>query len=375
MPEGQTQVGETECSLAFRQNVKVNFNAVAQAFKQGINCYIHHSRWDSKYACERECRTLTKGPFHMNSPTPLNTSSLSQGGWIKNVKAHLHKKRAATHKPFGLILGGGGARGLAHVGVLRALNHLGYYPAAITGVSMGAVVGATYALNEAWYSELVNMDISGFPKLPHFKSSNAKTVLSNLFLAERAARNMYFGQGSGEASVNWGRGVLEHLTMGKNLQDGRIPIYTVATDILTGARVVSKTGNAVDAIYASSALAGVLPPLQRDGYLLVDGGYSDVAPVDTLRDIGLDIIIAIDPSQNRPAKVPKNGLQAMLRSIQIMQDAFAKRQFEQADLILRPKFATSIGAMDFKNKRHCIAAGVKSVRVAAPRLHEMVGVD
>lgn len=280
----------------------------------------------------------------------------------------------ARHKSFGLVLAGGGARGLSHAGVLKALNHWGYFPSAVAGVSMGAVVGATYALNDDWYDELVAMDVSGFPTLPEFRTPGVAKMFKNLMLAEKAGRDLYFGLGAGQDSVGWGRDVLRNLVRGKSLQNGRIPIYTCATDILTGKRVVTSEGDAVDAIYASSALAGLLPPLELNSHILIDGGYSDVAPVDILRDRGLDFVIAVDPGQRRVDAEPKNGLEVLLRSIEITQNAFAGARLAKADLVFKPKFKHSVGVMAFKHKRECIAAGISAVRRRKVQLHEMLGV-
>jgi len=86
-----------------------------------------------------------------------------QSSTATDVTATFEARGEASHPPFALVLAGGGARGLAHAGVLRALHHYGYRPSAIVGVSMGAVVGATYALNPDWYGELLAMDTNGFP--------------------------------------------------------------------------------------------------------------------------------------------------------------------------------------------------------------------
>ena len=92
------------------------------------------------------------------------------------------------HKSFALVLSGGGARGLSHAGVLRALIARGYVPSAIVGVSMGAVVGSTYALNDDWYRELEEMDTSGFPASPDFRRPGLMSWLRNLAIMQRAAR-------------------------------------------------------------------------------------------------------------------------------------------------------------------------------------------
>jgi NTE family protein len=262
-------------------------------------------------------------------------------------------------KRFGLVLSGGGARGLAHVGVLRALDHLGCTPGVIVGVSMGAIVGAAYALNNRWYDELVGLDAAEFPVMPDFSRPGAIGLIRTVLTARETISGMYFGWGVSEAAVKWGRGLLSSLTRGKRLEDGRVPVFVSATDIETGKRAVLSEGSASDAIYASSAIAGVLPPLQLGDLLLIDGGYSDMAPVDIARDAGAEQVIAVDASTTDVAPPPQNGLQAMLRSIEICQNEHSLLRIKRADLVLKPKFAHHIGALDFQHFRSSIAAGAR----------------
>ena len=272
--------------------------------------------------------------------------------------------RGKAHKSFALVFSGGGARGLSHAGVLRALASRGYVPSAIVGVSMGAVVGATYALNDDWYDALVEMDTSGFPATPDFRLPGLTARMRGLWMALLAARDMYFGWGVGARTETWGRSVLSGLTKGKNLQDGRIPAFVCATDMLSGQRVVFGKGDATDYVYSSAALAGILPPLVDDPYVLMDGAYSDIAPVDVARATGAEVVIAVDPSQRENATGPKNGLQAMMRSIEVCQYEHARLRFEQADFVIRPAFSQTIGTLEFRQKRHCIAAGAVATRRA-----------
>lgn len=269
------------------------------------------------------------------------------------------------HKSFALVLSGGGARGLSHAGVLKSLITKGYIPSAIVGVSMGAVVASTYALNDNWYDELVEMDTSGFPATPDFRLPGLIARLRGLRIAMLAARDMYFGWGVGARTETWGRNVLTDLTKGKELQDGRIPIFVCATDMLSGQRVVFDKGPATDCVYSSAALAGILPPLVHGDHILMDGAYADIAPVDVARAAGVEVVIAVDPSQRENATGPKNGLQAMMRSIEVCQHEHARLRFAQADLVIRPAFTQTIGTLEFRLKRHCIAAGA----VAARRAH------
>ena len=274
------------------------------------------------------------------------------------------KSVGKTHRSFALVLSGGGARGLSHAGVLRALVARGYIPSAIVGVSMGAVVGSTYAMNDDWFDALVGMDTSGFPATPDFRLPGLVAKFRGLRIALLAARDMYFGWGVGARTETWGRNVLFGLTRGKNLENGRIPVFVCATDMLTGTRVVFGKGNATNYIYASAALAGILPPLVDGPHVLMDGAYADIAPVDVARTTGVEVVIAVDPSQRENAVGPKNGMQAMLRSIEVCQYEHARLRFAQADLVVRPEFGQSIGTLEFDLKRHCIAAGAVATRRA-----------
>jgi NTE family protein len=276
------------------------------------------------------------------------------------------------HKSFALVFSGGGARGLSHVGVLKALTSLGYFPSAIVGVSMGAVVGATYALNPSWYRDLVEMDTSGFPSTPNFQGQRLAERVRGLTIALLAARDMYFGWGAGARTESWGRGVLSALTKGKNLEDGRIPVFACATDLLSGERVVHNRGVAADYIYASAALAGILPPLIDGPHVLMDGAYADIAPIDVARGTGVDVVIAVDPSQSATKVAPRNGIQAMLRSIEICQSEHARLRFSEADMVIRPKFRNSIGTLEFRSKRHCIASGVMAVRRSGDQIRSLL---
>lgn len=276
------------------------------------------------------------------------------------------------HKSFALVLSGGGARGLSHAGVLKTLVARGYIPSAIVGVSMGAVVAATYALNDNWYDELVEMDTSGFPDAPDFRLPGLVARLRSLRIALLAARDMYFGWGVGARTEAWGRRVLTDLTKGRNLQDGKIPIFVCATDMLSGQRVVFDAGPATDCVYSSAALAGILPPLVDGPHVLMDGAYADIAPVDVARAAGVEVVIAVDPSQRENTAGPKNGLQAMLRSIEVCQYEHARLRFTQADLIIRPAFTQTIGTLEFRKKRHCIAAGAVATRRAHDKIKKLL---
>jgi len=286
----------------------------------------------------------------------------------------LGQKNKQEYKPFALVLAGGGARGLAHAGVLRALEHYGFYPSGIVGVSMGAMVGVSYGLNLDWFQALLKMDTGRFPQPIGALKSGVREQLRTLVAKERFVQDMLFGWGVGSKAQSQGQKILRELTQNGHIEDARLAVAAVATDLLTGQRVVMRRGNAAEAAYASGALAGILPPhITDDGQLLADGAYTDIAPVDVAREMGAEVVIAVnlDQSKERQPTIG-NGLQALMRALEICHYQHAHLRFAAADLVLRPPFPFSIDTLDFSQKRVCVAAGVQAVRSALPELRELL---
>jgi len=107
-----------------------------------------------------------------------------------------------------------------------------------------------------------------------------------------------------------------------------------------------------------------VPPARLGGQVLVDGGYSDIAPVDVARAAGAEVVIVVDPSDRGIAPEPANGIDALLRAIEICQNEHAHLRFKDADLVLRPSFPLPIGTLDFRHRRLAIAAGIRATRRA-----------
>jgi len=170
------------------------------------------------------------------------------------------------------------------------------------------------------------------------------------------------GWGPGAGSAPTADVLLRSLTQGRGLDEGRVPVAVCATDLRSGSRVVLEKGSAAEAVYASAALAGLLPPLDRDGYLLCDGAYSDLAPVDVARRFGSAAVVAVDPVQAAVDHDIHNGFQALTRAVEICHLRHAELRFEEADLVIRPRFRRRIGVLDFGAKRECVAAGIRAVR-------------
>lgn len=281
-----------------------------------------------------------------------------------------------NHRPFTIVLGGGGARGFAHAGVLRALGREGLRPSAIVGVSMGAVVGATYAHRSDWYEAMLAMDLSAFPGPADAGSGEGSNRFGGVRRAVsylRVVKAMLTAWGPGTAARDAGLEELRRLLGPAGLEGGRIPVAVSATDLRSGRRVVLRTGPAVEAVYASAALAGVLPPLEREDLLLADGAYTDLAPVDVARGLGPGPVIAVDPGQPAEAGEIHNGFQAITRAMEICHLRHADLRFDDADLVLRPRFRRPIDTLEFDARRECIAAGLRAVRSRRGVVRELLG--
>jgi len=257
--------------------------------------------------------------------------------------------------------------------VLRALQHLGFAPAGLVGVSMGAVVAATYALREDWYEALLSADLSGFPQPNRQPSFGERPpAIRRALDYAHTAWNMVTGWGAPAQVEEAGRAFLTGLLGSKELGEGRIPVVVCATDLHSGARIPFSSGSAADAVYASSALAGILPPAVEGDRVLVDGTYADIAPVDLARSMGWPVVIAVDPGQVPGAGPITNGMQAMLRAAEICHYGHAHLRLLEADIVLHPRFARFIDVLEFEARRECVAAGIESVRAGRNDIERML---
>lgn len=267
-------------------------------------------------------------------------------------------------KKIGLALGGGGAKGMAHLGVLRVLEKEKIPVSAIAGTSVGALVGGAYALEsnvELWITRFLDYFLSvGFKQLGEQniaqEPSKLLKILDESLVNIPSLVKSFF-------SLRRMDGIMGSLLPKVNIEDLRIPFAAISCDILSGKEVVFKKGPLRMAIDASSTVPGIWPPVEYEGMYLMDGGTVDNVPVDVARELGADKVIAVDvrPSLPQPT-VPKNRFETYARVIDIQQYYLAQPQLDKADVVMRPELGP-IPWADFRTAKICIALGEKAARV------------
>ena len=214
---------------------------------------------------------------------------------------------AEAAKPkVGLVLSGGAARGLAHVGVLKALEEQGIHIDAIAGTSMGAVIGGLYAsgykideleklaLSIDWQEAL--SDAPEREDVPFRRKQDDRDFLvkQKLSFRDDGSLGLPLGVIQGQNLALLLESLLAHSSDIRDFDKLPIPFRAVATDIVNGEKVVFRKGHLPQVIRASMSIPAVFAPVEINGQLLVDGGMVDNIPVDVAREMGVDIVIVVD---------------------------------------------------------------------------------
>ena len=251
-----------------------------------------------------------------------------------------------------LVLGGGSARGFAHIGVIRVLEQEKIPIDMIVGTSVGSLIGAIYAYDvnsfELEWSAftLERDDIFDYGLMTAFKGLGAaKGEKLDAFIRSKVPV--------------------------ENIGDLKIPFAAVATDLNRGTRVVIDKGPVSAAVRASCAIPGVFQPVEHEGRLLVDGGVLDNIPVSVARERGADMVIAVDIGVNIENNDISNLLEVVLQSINIMASANARSKAREADVLISPSLG-KVGMMDFGKKKECMQAGIEATQNGMPAIRERI---
>lgn len=248
----------------------------------------------------------------------------------------------------GLALGGGAARGFAHIGVIQVLEEHGIKPSLVVGTSAGSLVAALYA--------------SGL--------DGRQLARLALEMDEGAITDWAFpGRGviRGEALARW---VREH-TRGRTIERMPLPLGIVAADLDSGRAVLFRRGDPGTAVRASSAVPAVFQPVKIGEREYVDGGLVAPVPVRHAREMGAELVIAVDiatPPDGHPTGDP---VSLLLQTFNIMGAAISRFELREADVVLRPALA-GVGSADFAARQRAIAAGREAALAQLPFIRTRV---
>lgn len=255
-----------------------------------------------------------------------------------------------NHIKVALVLGGGGSKGLAHVGVLKELEQAGIYPDLIVGCSSGAVIGALYA------------------DQPHVKR------LEKLLIGLKRSDLMDFSIFASKFGVVKGllfKAFLEQNLKSKKFKHLQIPFIAVATDLKTGELIEFGVGEIVPPVMASSAVPGVFNPVFYKGRYLVDGGVVDPIPVRVAKKYGAHVIIAVDVGEDISDKEPRHFFDVARRGLEISHRKLSEYVTRDADVVIRMNF-TDLGMFSDHYNQEIYEHGRNMARIMLPHIEQII---
>ncbi|MEL7666154.1 MAG: patatin-like phospholipase family protein [Candidatus Shapirobacteria bacterium] len=254
-----------------------------------------------------------------------------------------------------LVLGAGGSKGLAHLGVIKALNEAGFEITQIAGTSVGALIGGLYAgkPDVKWIEEIV------------YSLSYRK--LSKIILERPRKSALIYG--------NNYHNFLKKILPIKNVEDTQIPFRAVASDLVSGEKYVFNSGPLVTAISASSAIPAIFSPVEYKGMLLIDGGAIDPVPVDEIEKNEKQPIVAVALYKNLfPkdfSKLKKAGLARIaFDSMQVTVSNLSKKAIKKADLVILPD-VENINVLDFVKAKEYVEIGYRTMKKNMDQLNKL----
>jgi len=281
------------------------------------------------------CSVLPRSPEPAPKPAPVTELPPKSEG------------RPAPPK-IALALGGGAARGFAHIGVIKALESHGIVPDMVIGTSSGSLVGALYASG-----------YGGFD-LQRTALQLDDTIIADWSLPDR-------GFIKGEALQNFVNQAVQNRPMEKLNK----PFAVVATDLQSGEPVVFRTGNTGMAVRASSSVPGVFQPVTISGREYVDGGLVSPVPVRAARAMGADLVIAVYISNNPRLGKTRDSVDVMLQTFAIMGQSIAGYELSEADIVIRPDTGR-IRSTAFEDRHLAIIEGEKAGLAAIAAIKQKI---
>ena len=269
---------------------------------------------------------------------------------VVTVPADKPAAEKATPEPrpvrLGLALGGGAARGFAHVGVIQVLEEAGLHPHYVAGTSAGSLVAALYASGKS--------------------SQELRRVADTMEEAEITdwmVPLLNRGALRGEALARY----VNTQVVGKLIEQMKIPLAIVATDLRNGEAVVFRRGNTGSAVRASSAVPAVFQPVRIGEREFVDGGLVAPVPVRQVREMGANFVVAVDISSDPEGNPAGDTFQILMQTFAIMGKSINALALREADLVVRPPLS-GVKSADFSARRRSIEAGRTAMQALLPQL-------
>lgn len=253
---------------------------------------------------------------------------------ITQLKQHSKKPVVA------LVLGSGGARGYAHIGVIEALEQQGIRPDFIVGTSAGSIVGSIYASGKS-------------AKQLHQIALDLKVNDVRDF---KVGKQGFFDGKKVEDYIN-------KLVGGQSLESLKIPMYVVATQLNNGDKVIFNHGDTGLAVRASVTIPSMFAPTLIDGKEYVDGGLVSPVPVNIARDLGADVVIAVDILAQPQYTETSNIWGLFNQNINIMQNTLAAEELRHADIVIQPDLREKAHIFDLSARENTIRAGEDATRL------------
>jgi len=255
----------------------------------------------------------------------------------------------------GIALGGGSAKGFAHIGVLKTLAKAGYEFDIVTGTSIGALVGAVYASSNLEKLEEITTKFS---------------VLDIPFLLSPTISKQ--GLFSGKKIVKF----LEELIKEKEIQNLKKSFAAICVDLNKPELITINKGNLIQAVRASISIPGIFTPVKSGKQLLVDGGVLEPVPVEAAKNLGAEFIIAVDllsNSKNSKNTQDANIVDIIYKASIITQQSLTKYRLEKypPDIVIEPD-VSNVGILDYKNGGNLVSEGEKATKKLLPRIDKLL---
>ncbi len=295
------------------------------------NSALHRAAWSPRSGlllCWSGCTSAPKAPDQRPA-----------GADVAPVEQPLRSPKPPPRPPkIGLALGGGAARGFAHIGVIQVLEEHGIRPDLIVGTSAGSLVAALYAAGKTG------------AELGSLADAMDESTLTDW---------SYPGRGliRGAALAKF---VRDH-TASRTIEQMRIPLGIVATDLDNGQAILFEVGDAGTAVRASSAVPAVFQPVSIGGREYVDGGLVAPVPVRFARQMGAEVVIAVDISSPPEGNPTGDAMRMLLQTFAIMGRSINNFELREADIVVRPRLA-GVSSADFASRKRSIQAGRDAAR-------------